>query len=136
MVGSTGQLRQVSLTVSDVDSALAFYEGLLQLRVIARPGALAFLDLGGVRLMLTESGGPRSGNSVLYFVVEDLVASRTELEARGVRFVDQPHVIFEDATGVFGAPGYAEWMTFFEDPDGNLLALSARVASARHIASP
>ncbi len=34
-----------------------------------------------------------------------------------------PHVIYTD-----DATGSEEWMAFFEDPDGNALALMSRVA--------
>lgn len=125
----SGRLRQVSLSVADVDSAVAFYRDVLEVPVIARFGDLAFLDLGGVRLMVSRSDGNPPANSVLYFAVDDLHGTRAALESRGVEFVDEPHVIFDDAGGLFGEPGQSEWMTFFRDPDDNLLALSARLPS-------
>ena len=39
--------------------------------------------------------------------------------------VGQPHVIHRDE-----AAGTEEWMTFFEDPDGNTMALMSRVPIA------
>lgn len=93
-----GALRQISLRVGDVARAVAFYRDVLGLRLVADLGALAFLDLGGTRLLLE----------------------------RGVRFEDEPHVVVTDHDGTFGPPGEAEWMTFFRDSEGNLLALSAR----------
>ncbi len=125
----TGRLAQVSLNVVDVDVAVAFYRDVLDLRLIAQFGPLAFFDLGGTRLMVTRSDAATNENSVLYLAVDDLHAAREALVSRGVRFVDEPHEIFDDPTGTFGEPGHAEWMTFFEDPEGNLLALSARVPS-------
>ncbi len=32
----------------------------------------------------------------------------------------------QDEAGLFGPPGEEEWMAFFRDPDGNLLAITAR----------
>lgn len=122
-----GSLRQVSLSVADVDASVVFYRDVLEVPVIARFGDLAFLDLGGVRLALSRSDADPPANSVLYFAVADLHGTRAALESRGVEFVDEPHVIFADADGVFGEPGRSEWMTFFHDPEGNLLALSARL---------
>lgn len=126
MPSISGHLRQVSLHVADVDAAVAFYRDVLELPLLASFGPLAFFDLGGVRLLVSKPDGAVAGNSILYFAVDDVHTARTELEARGVTFVDQPHVIFEDHAGTFGEPDRAEWMTFFEDPEGNLLALSAR----------
>ncbi|MGE3327929.1 MAG: VOC family protein [Acidimicrobiia bacterium] len=125
-----GPLRQVSLTVTDVERAVAFYRDVVGLRLIAKFGPLAFFDLGGVRLSVSQAQDAPARNSVLYFAVDDVRAARAELQSRGVRFVDEPHVIFDDHDGVFGEPGQAEWMTFFEDPEGNLLALSARATIA------
>lgn len=126
----TGRLRQISLHVLDVDRAVEFYRDVLDLTLIARFGSLAFFDLDGVRLLVSTPEGALRGNSVLYLAVDDLASRRALLESRGVHFVDEPHRIFDDPTGIFGEPGHAEWMTFFEDPEGNLLALSARVPSS------
>jgi hypothetical protein len=35
-------------------------------------------------------------------------------------------LIHKDDAGTFGAPGESEWMAFFRDPSGNMLALAAR----------
>jgi len=34
-----------------------------------------------------------------------------------------------DDTGTFGMIGIEEWMAFFKDPDGNVLALASRRAA-------
>ena len=41
-----------------------------------------------------------------------------------------PHGGFRDTEGVFGEAGEDEWMTFFRDQDGSLLALSSRARPA------
>ncbi len=47
-------IRQVAITVSDVDAALGFYRDVLGLAFLFRAGpGLAFLDADGVRIMLT-----------------------------------------------------------------------------------
>lgn len=38
----------------------------------------------------------------------------------------EPALVFSDEQGQFGAAGEEEWMAFFRDPDGNLLALLSR----------
>lgn len=124
-----GPIRQVARPTSNIEQALGFYRDTLGLRLVAHFGNLAFFDLDGVRLLVEQA--PEVGAaSVLYFRVDDIHRARAELQERGVVFVDEPHVIFNDAAGTFGAPGEDEWMTFFEDPDGQLLALSARRRSS------
>jgi catechol 2,3-dioxygenase-like lactoylglutathione lyase family enzyme len=126
MSDGLGPLRQVALSVDDVDRAVAFYRDVLRVEPIARYGDLAFFDLAGVRLLLEPGGGGHG--SVLYLVVDDIHAARSDLVSRGVAFIDEPHVIFVDTDGTFGAAGQAEWMTFFHDSEGNVLALSSRQA--------
>ena len=113
----------------DIDRAAAFYEETLGIPLIARFGPLAFFDLGGVRLFLSAGEGADTGpGSVLYLAVDNVVATRERLQAKGVEFIDEPHVLFVDEAGTFGTAGQAEWMTFFHDSEGNVLALSSREA--------
>jgi methylmalonyl-CoA/ethylmalonyl-CoA epimerase len=111
-------LGQVALTVSDVDRSTAFYRDKLGLRFLFAPPKLAFFDLGGVRLMLSAPEGEfMPGNSsVLYLRVDDIMASHAMMKARGVSFVDEPHLIAP-------MPDHDLWMSFFRDPDGHTLAL-------------
>lgn len=118
-------LRQVALTVSDLDRSVAFYRDGLGLTFVARFGNLAFFDLGGVRLLL-ECEADRAALPVLYLGVASVRDAYRALVATGLEFVDEPHIVFTDAAGTFGPPNEAEWMVFFEDPDGQLLALSSR----------
>jgi methylmalonyl-CoA/ethylmalonyl-CoA epimerase len=55
---------------------------------------------------------------VLYFTVPDIGAAYETLKKRGVAFRDQPH-------GVHRTPDRELWMTFFNDSEGNTLALMA-----------
>ena len=80
--------------------------------------------VSGVRLYLrvVEEDQWRPG-STLYFLVDEIHAAFEELRSRGVKTTGAPHVIYtDDETGV------EEWMAFFEDPDGNTLALMSRVS--------
>ena len=52
--------------------------------------AFAFIDTGGVRLIL-EAASSERGASVLYLKVDDIRAGRADLEANGVVFDDEPH---------------------------------------------
>ena len=121
---NVSRLHQVALHVDDMDRAVAFYRDVLGVPLVARfdPPGLAFFDLGNVRLLL-EAGAP---TSLLYLEVDDIEATRARLVDAGVTFVDEPHLIFADADGMFGRPGVGEWMTFFRDSEGNLVALVER----------
>lgn len=112
-----GPIGQIALPVADTERATAFYRDALGLRHLFTAGPLAFFDCGGVRLMLSppEGGGPRAA-STLYFTVGDIAAAHAALLARGVAFVDEPHIIAELAD-------HSLWMVFFRDSEGNLLAL-------------
>lgn len=113
-------LGQVARTVKSVEDARNWYRDMLGLpELYAFPG-LAFYDLGGVRLMLTEEGDGAQ-ESILYLRVPDIHASKTELEARGVRFTHAPHMIHRHEDGT------EEWMAFLEDNEGRPLAIMTQV---------
>jgi len=116
------KLAQVARTVNDIARSEEWYRSVLGLRHLYTYGPLAFFDLDGTRLMLSAEGGANDGESILYFEVADIEATHRELLSRGVVFRDAPRLIHRHEDGV------EEWMTFFEDPEGRLLALAARVA--------
>jgi methylmalonyl-CoA/ethylmalonyl-CoA epimerase len=116
-------LGQIALTVRDVERSLAFYRDSVGLRFLfAASPSLAFLDIGGVRLMLSGPEGEfvPGVSSVLYLEVGDIVAAHAAMQARGVPFVDEPHLIAR-------LPDHDLWMCFFRDPDGHTLALMSEV---------
>jgi methylmalonyl-CoA/ethylmalonyl-CoA epimerase len=112
-------LGQVALTVSDVARSTVFYRDAVGLRFLFAAGpSLAFLDLGGVRLMLSAPEGEFTAGSstVLYLRVADITTAHGSLRERGVMFVDEPHLVAP-------MPDHDLWMCFFRDPDGHTLAL-------------
>ena len=120
-----GKLMQVALTAKDLDATIAFYSNVLGLKLIARVDAagFAFFNLGGgTRLMVSATASEAS----LYFHVDKLDASVKALKRRGVKFLQKPAMIHRDEAGEFGKKGVEEWMAFFHDPSGNLLALVER----------
>jgi catechol 2,3-dioxygenase-like lactoylglutathione lyase family enzyme len=124
-ISTIDRLQQVALTATNLDSSIAFYRDVLGLKFITRfdPPGLAFFNLGGgVRLLLSASASHAS----LYFQVEDVNVAVKELHDRGVHFLQPPHMIQRDDAGNFGKKGIEEWMAFFHDPAGNLLALVER----------
>ena len=116
-------LGQISLAITDVDRAVAFYRDTLGLPHLFTFDTLAFFDCAGVRLFLgvPEEGGWKP-SSVLYFRVPDIEAAHAALTARSVAFESAPHLIHRHDSGV------EEWMAFFHDSEGNMLALMSQVA--------
>ncbi len=114
-------LGQVSRRVGDTAAAVAWYRDVLGLHHLYTVGDHAFFDCGGVRLSLGPGEGAGTPASILSFRVPDIRAATDVLAARGVVFEGEPHVVHMHPDGV------EEWMVFFADPDGNLLALMAHV---------
>lgn len=122
---SIDKLHQVALQATNLDDAVAFYRDTLGLRFITRydPPGLAFFDMGGgFRLLLSAT----ASEATLYFRVIDIDGAVKALKQRGVSFLQPPAMIYKDETGDFGKKGTEEWMAFFKDPSGNLLALTER----------
>lgn len=112
-------IRQVAITVSDVEKAIAFYHGILGLELLFRAGAnLAFLDADGVRIMLTTSQGAGAvgANSILYFSVKDIVAVHSSLVGKGAVSERAPELAAK-------MPDHDLWTGFLRDPDRNLVGL-------------
>jgi DNA-binding CsgD family transcriptional regulator/catechol 2,3-dioxygenase-like lactoylglutathione lyase family enzyme len=114
-------LGQVARSCTDVEASRAWYRDTLGLpELYAFPG-LAFFDLGGVRLMITDEGEGPAAESILYLRVPDIHAMKAALEARGVAFSHAPHMVHRHEDGT------EEWLAFFNDDEGRPLALSAQV---------
>ena len=115
----TNGIGQIAITVSDVDAVLAFYRDILGLPFLFRPAPnLAFLDSGGVRLMLSTPQGTGSvgGNSILYFKVTDMEHAFVSLLDRGAVGEREPQATAE-------LSDHTLWLAFLRDPDGNLVGL-------------
>ncbi|MYA59580.1 MAG: VOC family protein [Chloroflexi bacterium] len=110
---------QVSISVDDLDAAVDFYRDKLGITFIGRfPPGLAIFDCDGVHIMLSAIPGESSSdNSVIYFNVPDIKFDFEALKARGVGFTREPHVIHS-------TDDYELWMAFFEDSDGNTMAIA------------
>jgi len=114
-------LGQIARTTRSFDEAHAWYRDALGLPELYSFGNLAFFDLGGVRLMLTEEEGDIASESILYLRVPDIHAAKAELEGRGVKFVNAPHLIHRHEDGT------EEWMAAFEDNEARPLQLMMQV---------
>jgi catechol 2,3-dioxygenase-like lactoylglutathione lyase family enzyme len=112
-------IRQIAVTVSDVDTALGFYRDILGLAFLFRAGpGLAFLDAGGIRITLStpQGAGTIGANSTLYFRVTDIGATHAALVARGATDERAPQLTAK-------MPDHELWIGFLRDPDGNLIGL-------------
>ena len=127
-----GPIGQVSLSIRDVGRAERFYGETLGLPHVFTFGDLAFFDASGVRIYLhRKSEADWRPGSILYFVVDDIDEAHRALADRGVKFTGAPHLIYTDE-----ATGVEEWMAFFEDGEGNTLALMNRVTPADTSGTP
>jgi catechol 2,3-dioxygenase-like lactoylglutathione lyase family enzyme len=124
-----GPLGQVSMLARDAARTEAWYREVLGLPHVFTFGDLVFFDCGGTRLYLRAvSDGEWRPSSILYFLVPDITAAHRQLSERGVRFKGAPHMIYSD-----NATGVEDWMAFFDDPDGNTLAIMSRVVPLRAV---
>ena len=121
-----GAIGQIARHVSDIGRAVEWYGGVLGLPHLFTFGDLAFFDCAGTRLFLSrrEDGGMPAEQSIIYFRVPDIHAVHERLVGRGVTFEHAPKRIHRHEDGT------EEWMAFFTDPDGGLLAVMAQVPPA------
>ncbi len=119
---------QIAVTVHDLERAVAFYRDALGVTFQFRAPQLAFFDCAGVRLMLSVPEKPEHDHpsSILYFNVADLKGAYATLQSRGVSFIDAPHLIAR-------MPDHELWMTFFQDSEGNTLALMSEVRPTQNV---
>jgi len=121
-VGVT-RLGQIQVPARDVDRAAKFYSEVLGLTLLFKASPnLAFLDCGGVRIMIDKPEKPEFDHpgSILYFVVPDIQAAHATMKNAGAHFEDEPHLIAR-------MPDHDLWMTFFRDTEGNLMGLMSEV---------
>jgi len=116
------RLGTVMIGVTDLTRALAFYRDALGLPVQFASGEFAFLDGGGVTLVLrhvAELPSPAEGRTELVFHVADIDEATTTLRARGVAFRREPRIVTGD-----------QLAADFRDPDGHVLSIFGPRAGA------
>lgn len=119
MQAAITSIGQIAVTVVDVPRAVAFYRDALGLTYLFEASGMAFLNCGGVRLMLTAAEGP-TGNSIVYYKTEDIQAVAAGLEAKGATCESPAHLVAK-------MPDHDLWMAFFRDSEGNLFGLMSEV---------
>lgn len=116
------QIGQIAVPISDLERAVSFYRDQLGIDFLFQVPNMAFFDCSGVRLMLAlpEDGESNRGSSILYFRTDDIQATARQMADRGTKFVADPHLVakMED---------HDLWMAFFEDSEGNSMALMSEV---------
>ncbi len=116
-----GPIGQISRSVQDIQQSESWYRDVLGLTHLYTFGKMAFFDLGGTRLYLTQEAASPSAESILYLLVPDIQSAHETLKSRDVEFISAPHMIHRHADGT------EEWMAFFKDPEGRPLALMSQV---------
>jgi catechol 2,3-dioxygenase-like lactoylglutathione lyase family enzyme len=112
----------ITVGTKDFDVASEFYGNVLGLPMSKRWGKMPAgeFETGTLTIAVMQSDAFgmefRANNHPIEFRVDDVTAVRAELEARGVNF-----------KGEIIDSGVCH-QTFFEDPDGNVLALHHRYA--------
>lgn len=112
----------ITVATQDFGAAVGFYGGVLGLQESKRWGEMpaAEFETGNLTIAVMQSDAFgiefRANNHPIEFRVDDFAAARSELESRGVEFKGEPI-----DSGVCH-------QAFFEDPDGNVLAIHHRYA--------
>ncbi|MBA3849720.1 MAG: glyoxalase [Opitutus sp.] len=119
MPAGISRLRQIAITTKNVAALTAFYRDVVGFTHLFDAGPnLSFLDVGGVRLMISQPSAPEVDHppSLLYYLVADIDAAHAALKARGAKEERPPGLTAR-------MPDHELWTSFFRDPDGNLFAL-------------
>jgi catechol 2,3-dioxygenase-like lactoylglutathione lyase family enzyme len=124
---------RTSIAVSDIEQAVAFYEGQLGLQVLRSgpsadivDGSRVYGSGGGPALNVYESATAGKTQATLAtWYVDDIDQIVDELVSSGVDFVRYDE--FEhDARGITARAGGGR-IAWFQDPDGNTFAIEADV---------
>ncbi|MDA7497194.1 VOC family protein [bacterium] len=118
-------LGQIAINVSDIRRATTFYKETLGLKFLFDAGTMTFFDCGGVRLMLGVAEKPEFDHpsSILYFKVDGIKKHHERLSEVGVEFKGTPHLVAP-------MPDHDLWMAFFQDSEGNTMALMSEEPKA------
>ena len=118
-----GPIGQIARKVRNIAAARLWYGETLGLKHLYSFGDLAFFDCDGTRLFLSQDENAQ-GESILYFRVPDIRMAHADLAARGIEFIQVPHMIHRHEDGT------EEWMAFFKDNDGRPLAIMGEARPA------
>jgi len=114
------KIGQIAIGVSDAARAKDFYQKVLGMKLLFDADSLAFFQCGEVRLMISPSDAPPGERTILYFRVPDIQQAHAALRARGVEFIQPPHMVAR-------MPDHELWLAFLKDPEGNTLGMMSEV---------
>jgi catechol 2,3-dioxygenase-like lactoylglutathione lyase family enzyme len=111
------------VSVSDLERAQAFYEGVLELTLVNRDETALVFETRGTELRVTvvDDHAP-AAQTVLGWNVADAAAMVGRLRDAGVE-PERFEALEQDEHGIWVAPGGAR-VAWFRDPDGNLHSLA------------
>jgi methylmalonyl-CoA/ethylmalonyl-CoA epimerase len=108
---------QIALTVSDLERSRSFYWNVLGMKFLFDARNMAFFQCGTIRFMIGTASRPvQPGSAIIYFRVDDIHAAHAALVAKGVEFLEKPHLVAR-------MPEHDLWMAFLADPDQNPIGL-------------
>lgn len=111
------------------EAARAFYEKTLGLRFESADQFAIVFRVGTADIMLRVTTVPEltpHSFTIFGWQVDDIVATATELAAKGVEFT-RYGFLEQDERAIWSAPGGTK-VAWFHDPDGNTLSLSQHLA--------
>jgi catechol 2,3-dioxygenase-like lactoylglutathione lyase family enzyme len=110
----------------DATKSRAFYEGVLGLRFVKDDGFALVLDANGIMVRVSQSPQFTPAQfTILGWEVTDIERMVADLHEKGVRF-ERYGFIEQDDLGIWTAPT-GDKVTWFKDPDGNVLSVSQHV---------
>jgi len=116
----TPRIFRITLEVSNIDEAAAFYARLLGMEGKRHPGARHYFDCGGVILAVLDptAGGltPTPGPKSLYFAMDDLKAVHGR--AKGLEAL-APYKVHGEPAGTVTKRPWGERSFYVVDPWGN-----------------
>jgi methylmalonyl-CoA/ethylmalonyl-CoA epimerase len=108
---------QIAVTVSNLERSRSFYLNTLGMKFLFDAGNMAFFQCGAVRFMIGTADRPaQPGGTIIYFRVADIHETHAALVARGVEFIQKPHLVAR-------MQEHDLWMAFLRDPDQNPIGL-------------
>lgn len=121
---------QINLPVHDLETSIAFYRHSLGMKFLFQVPNMAFFECGGVRLLLAEPEEQATSHqgSIIYFKVDEIQTVTNALRERGVSIIAGPDLVAE-------MPDHDLWMSFFNDPSENTLALMSEIPRPDRVGS-
>ena len=127
------KIKSVSAAIpaQDTKRARRFYEQSLGLKPTSEePDGGARYIVGETGFVVFQSMGKASGeHTQMGFEVDDVTGAVNELRSKGVKIEDYDYPDFKSKNGIVDMPDGSKG-AWFKDSEGNLIAITSRVASS------